>query len=331
MKKTIKIKITDWWAKYDNTDYTSCFVISSILKFYNIEYCNKNPDYLICGPYGYDFLNYPNSIKILLTGENGGIDFDLYDYIVGYDYINFEDRYSRIPFSFLDTKNCDIKAINSRVLQCKYKDKFCAYMVSEPTSFSKRHDFFEELSKYKKVDSGGRYANNIGGPIGDRYGSDFTASKLEWLKKYKFNICFENSKQNGYLTEKIFHAFAAGCIPIYCGDPTIDKIINPRSYINVDNFKTFNEAIEFIKYIDNNDDLFQKMINEQVFIKNEDYIDIYNKKLQDFLVNIFNQDLINAKRLFPNLRNQRKISMLKSALKPTFKQWWKSIRNKNTF
>lgn len=30
-----------------------------------------------------------------------------------------------------------------------------------------RDDFFEILNAYKRVDSGGRWKNNIGGPIGD--------------------------------------------------------------------------------------------------------------------------------------------------------------------
>lgn len=41
-------------------------------------------------------------------------------------------------------------------------------------------------------------------------------SKRETLKKYKFSICYENAKDiPGYITEKIFDSFFAGCIPIY--------------------------------------------------------------------------------------------------------------------
>lgn len=41
--------------------------------------------------------------------------------------------------------------------------------------------------------------------------------KIETLKGYKYNICCENSIQEGYTTEKLFECFAGGCIPIYSG------------------------------------------------------------------------------------------------------------------
>lgn len=46
----------------------------------------------------------------------------------------------------------------------------------------------------------------------------FSDSKNRWLKNYKFNICFENGSSPGYITEKLFQAYAGGCIPIYWGD-----------------------------------------------------------------------------------------------------------------
>lgn len=79
--------------------------------------------------------------------------------------------------------------------------KFCSFVVSN-SQFSDplRKRFFERLCKYKKVDSGGRYLNNIGGPVRD---------KLAFCRGYKFNIAFENSSVDGYTTEKIMEAYAA--------------------------------------------------------------------------------------------------------------------------
>ena len=43
-------------------------------------------------------------------------------------------------------------------------------------------------------------------------------SKKEVLEKYKFAICYENARDiDGYITEKIFDCFFAGCVPIYWG------------------------------------------------------------------------------------------------------------------
>ena len=37
------------------------------------------------------------------------------------------------------------------------------------------------------------------------------------FKKYKFNICFENSSTPGYVTEKIIQSMYVNSIPIYWG------------------------------------------------------------------------------------------------------------------
>lgn len=76
------------------------------------------------------------------------------------------------------------------------------------------------------VDCPGRLLNNSA-----RIGSGNNA-KLEFMAKYKYNICPENSKADNYFTEKIFQAFEAGCIPIYWAiDYPEPKILNKAAYI----------------------------------------------------------------------------------------------------
>ncbi len=52
-----------------------------------------------------------------------------------------------------------------------------------------------------------------------------SVGKIETLKNYKYNICFENSLQEGYTTEKIFEALAGGTIPIYFGNNPVEPNI----------------------------------------------------------------------------------------------------------
>src|SRR4051794_23704286 len=48
--------------------------------------------------------------------------------------------------------------------------------------------------------------------------------KINILKKYRFCFCMENSVDlRGYVSEKIFACFAAGCVPIYWGAPNIEE------------------------------------------------------------------------------------------------------------
>lgn len=71
--------------------------------------------------------------------------------------------------------------------------------------------------------------------------------KLETLKNYKFCICFENTHNvPGYITEKIFDAFAAGCIPIYWGPDNVEKYIPADCFINYTQFKNIEEMYTFI-------------------------------------------------------------------------------------
>ena len=62
-------------------------------------------------------------------------------------------------------------------------------------------------------------------------------SKLETLAQYKFSICFENGHDiDGYITEKIFDSFFAGCIPIYWGAGNIEGWIPASCFIDFRQF-----------------------------------------------------------------------------------------------
>jgi hypothetical protein len=85
-------------------------------------------------------------------------------------------------------------------------------------------------------------------------------SKKEVLEKYKFAICYENAKDiDGYITEKIFDCFFAGCIPIYWGANNITDHIPKECFIDKRKFDTYEKLyeyinslseIEYLKYLD---------------------------------------------------------------------------------
>ena len=71
--------------------------------------------------------------------------------------------------------------------------------------------------------------------------------KLATLKNFRFNLCFENfSGQNGYITEKIFHSFAAGCVPVYWGPDNIEEYIPSTTFIDYRKFKNVAECHDFL-------------------------------------------------------------------------------------
>ena len=53
------------------------------------------------------------------------------------------------------------------------------------------------------------------------------------MKKYTFILSFENCDHDGYITEKIFHAFMAGTIPLYWGGGKfLEETFPSNCYIN---------------------------------------------------------------------------------------------------
>jgi hypothetical protein len=73
--------------------------------------------------------------------------------------------------------------------------------------------------------------------------------KLQVMNQYKFSICFENCSFPGYVTEKIFDCFLAGCIPIYFGAPDIKDFVPADSFIDFRKFKDFTELSSHLKAI----------------------------------------------------------------------------------
>jgi alpha(1,3/1,4) fucosyltransferase len=76
-------------------------------------------------------------------------------------------------------------------------------------------------------------------------------SKYEVLNQYKFAICFENAKKiTGYITEKIFDCFFAGCVPVYWGAPNITQHIPASCFIDFTKFNSIDELNTYINNID---------------------------------------------------------------------------------
>jgi len=72
-------------------------------------------------------------------------------------------------------------------------------------------------------------------------------SKKETLVKYKFAICYENARDiDGYITEKIFDCFFAGCIPVYWGAGNITEHIPDNCFIDKRKFDSYEKLYEFM-------------------------------------------------------------------------------------
>lgn len=254
MKRKLKIKYVDFWPEFKTKDNRFLKLVED---YYDIEF-SDNPDILIYSCYSAEFLKY-NCPRIFYTAENIRPDFRFCDFALSFDYLN-DKRHFRWPLYrrwFNEASLTQVKDVNELL---KNKTGFCSFVVSNATESEERIQFFHQLSQYKTVASGGRYSNNVGGPV---------ANKRHFIKDYLFNIAFENKSYPGYTTEKIAEPWVEGCIPIYWGDPKVTIDINPDCFINIHDFNNFDEAIAYIIEVDNSIDLQKRYLEAPFFRDNK--------------------------------------------------------------
>ncbi len=246
-KPTVKVWFTDFWEGFRPEEN---FFKNILDLHFQVRLDSKNPDILFYSYRGRDFWRY-RCPRIYYTGENIRPKFFECDFALSFDYSS-SPRNFRLPLyvirpgvgSLLDPRDPD------RIM--REKTLFCSFIISNPYS-PRRISFFKKLSKYKRVDSGGRYLNNVGGPVAD---------KFDFMRRYKFNIAFENSSYPGYTTEKVVDPMTVGSIPVYWGNPLVDRDFNTRSFINWHDYGSDEAVIERIIRLDNDPDEYRKVLSE---------------------------------------------------------------------
>lgn len=94
--------------------------------------------------------------------------------------------------------------------------------------------------------------------------------KYEAMQDYKFTIAYENVKDvPGYITEKIFHAFFAGCIPVYWGANNITEYIPVNCFIDRRKFNTNEDLYSYLMSI-SRDEYLNYLDNIERFLNSED-------------------------------------------------------------
>lgn len=293
MAQTKFISFLNFWPNFNVEEN---FIITPLRRHFQVEVVSpEEADYVFFSVHGKDHLFVDDSkIKIFYTLENLCPDFNLCDYAIGFEYMEYADRYFRLPGYILDEYNIDvIHAETKHILPPDFsidsdKPKFCCYTISNGNRASSLLvELIERLETYKHIDSGGKWRNNIGGPISNKFAFD---------SEHKFSIVFENSTHPGYTTEKIIQAFAARTVPIYWGDPTILQNFNPKSFINLQDYETVEDVVEKIKEIDSDNDLFLSYLQQPIYKEGQKTSLEYGTELESYLVNILSQAIESAKR-----------------------------------
>ncbi|WP_367684255.1 glycosyltransferase family 10 domain-containing protein, partial [Helicobacter pylori] len=319
----LKIAVANWWGDEEIKEFKKSVLYFILSQRYTItlhQNPNKPQDLVFSNPLGSarKILSYQNTKRVFYTGENEVPNFNLFDYAIGFDELDFNDRYLRMPlyYAYLhyeaelvnDTTSPYKLQPDSLYALKKPSHKFkenhpnlCALIHNESDPLKRgfasfvasnanapmRNAFYDALNSIEPVTGGGSVKNTLGYNV---------KNKSEFLSQYKFNLCFENSQGYGHVTEKIIDAYFSHTIPIYWGSPSVAKDFNPKSFVNVHDFNNFDEAIDYVRYLHTHPNAYLDMLYENplnsVNGKAYFYQNLSFKKILDFFKTILENDTI---------------------------------------
>lgn len=303
MKKNIRIA----FATFMNNNLNTEAMRNMLSKKYNVIEDYENYDYFFCDDtlyYDvknmYEILNIPNNkVKIMIALEAVFPDLNLFDYAITFcNHFSCYDRVLHIPY--LEYLSCiGYKYILDRIDEPKIyekKNKFCNFIYGNSNGHIMREKLFFAISKYKRVDSLGKFLNNTK-IKNTRKDKNWLEISIDLKQDYRFSIACENAIFPGYTSEKLLTSFLAGTIPVYWGNDAVSEEFNEASFINANKYSSLEEIVHVIKEIDEDEDKYKTMLfapartNEQInkfYVHREDFYRNY--------FSIFEQSVIKAKR-----------------------------------
>lgn len=280
-KTTLKLDFSD----FNGIDKSNNWFTNILRRDFEVVISDR-PDLLIFQEGGHLNRLYTCK-KVFWTGESIYPDWTRTDYAMTCHYID-SPRHLRFPYYVWGAEALaeDLVKTPDEAKQLLLKRrKFCSAVVSNgnPRRARKRNEFLKKLMFRMRVDSAGKFLNNFGSlPAGG-------PAKMNFIRNYKFNFCFENKNLPGYTTEKLVHAMWARCIPIYWGNDRLNEDFNQKSVLHRNQFSSDEEFIETILEIDSNEDLYLSYLEEPYFhhnVPNQYYntdrvLDFFHRILDD--------------------------------------------------
>jgi hypothetical protein len=258
-----------------------------------------------------------NVFNIQFSAEREVIDTTKFHLTFGSTATDIEEK--KIWYPYLLKKNPYELLLKNKILN--EPTKFCSFVVLNHRC-EMRNKFFDYVcEKYKKVDSLGKHKRNVEDSLAaevEKY-SYYDHRYLEVLSKYKFMICFENESEPFYITEKLANAWLAGCIPIYWGMKDIEYVINKKAFIHIKDENDFPTALERIKELDTNPEMYEKMRKQSFFQYDKvPYFftkDYYVEKINEVFDRTFSKKVEKKKNVISYSLYGTKLIYLKGAIR----------------
>ena len=188
MKKTIKIKFIGFQSKdhINGIRLNKTWLYKTLEKHFNIIEC-EDADYVICSCFNlYEYCG-TKQIRIMYSGENYVPDFNLIDYSISSYPIDFCGRNYYLPASLFgydgERKNIENRQNGFDKSILENKTKFANLIASYDSEGNYRSKLFNELSKYKFIDSPGKFLKNCDDSV--RFQDD---SKINFQKKLMITL-----------------------------------------------------------------------------------------------------------------------------------------------
>ena len=288
-KKPLRIAFCDWWYQEycgGHFDFNNNFITDILRKYGNIGEITvvtptQNPDVLLYSIFGNEHIKYTNVRRVFFSGEPFGIRAEA-DYNVTFD--RNSDKNTRFPLWLGYLNDYLLEECHRRqngIVNVPKREHFCSFIANGEVKTTHRRTIVEKLSQYKKVHCGGNYLNNIGYTVPRGVNC---SGKIEHNNKYKFAIAFENEDYPGYVTEKICDIYKSNCVPIYWGTTEVVNDFNPSTFINARDFANFDELVEYIIKVDNDDELYAGFFKEPLF--SNKWMDAFNDPNKSFYKNL---------------------------------------------
>ncbi|MFN3166957.1 MAG: glycosyltransferase [Phycisphaeraceae bacterium] len=274
-RRVIKTQFHGFCSEFNLREFCACF--PELLTDYQFVLSDE-PELVWTSVLTKDLLQarnrWENATHVFLTHENTKPPLHFFDRCISFHRDIDDPRHLRWPLyiphlnrvglgmASLLRDDTDANA-EPKTLSALERRRFCAFIASNQSA-SVRNRFVQMLSRHRHVDCPGRALNNMPGHEIGAPGD--TKRKIAFLQQYRFAVCFENTStrgNEGYVTEKLVDAMAAGCIPLYWGDHRVAEDFNTNSFIDLTRYGDDTEAMsEHVMQVDQDSQKLSKLINE---------------------------------------------------------------------